>query len=98
MHTALIAKWRGEIEPGKSSNALVQYADILPTLLDLAGKESDKLDGSSFAGVLKGEADTHRKFVYGMHNNFPEGPPYPCLLYTSPSPRDQRGSRMPSSA
>ena len=27
---------------------------------------------------------------YGAH--------YLCLLYTSPSPRDQRGSRMPSSA
>ena len=26
------------------------------------------------------------------------GLPIPCLLYTSPSPRDQRGSRMPSSA
>ena len=26
------------------------------------------------------------------------GSNYPCLLYTSPSPRDQRGSRMPSSA
>ena len=25
-------------------------------------------------------------------------PFYGCLLYTSPSPRDQRGSRMPSSA
>ena len=25
-------------------------------------------------------------------------PYYDCLLYTSPSPRDQRGSRMPSSA
>ena len=24
--------------------------------------------------------------------------PEHCLLYTSPSPRDQRGSRMPSSA
>ena len=24
--------------------------------------------------------------------------PFFCLLYTSPSPRDQRGSRMPSSA
>ena len=23
---------------------------------------------------------------------------YSCLLYTSPSPRDQRGTRMPSSA
>ena len=29
---------------------------------------------------------------------FPDGPPQGCLLYTSPSPRDQRGSRMPSSA
>ena len=27
-----------------------------------------------------------------------EQKPYTCLLYTSPSPRDQRGSRMPSSA
>ena len=25
-------------------------------------------------------------------------PAFTCLLYTSPSPRDQRGSRMPSSA
>ena len=29
---------------------------------------------------------------------FRDGRLYPCLLYTSPSPRDQRGSRMPSSA
>ena len=28
----------------------------------------------------------------------PAGQFPPCLLYTSPSPRDQRGSRMPSSA
>ena len=28
----------------------------------------------------------------------PPVPPNGCLLYTSPSPRDQRGSRMPSSA
>ena len=33
-------------------------------------------------------------------NKLPGPPPDPtsCLLYTSPSPRDQRGSRMPSSA
>ena len=30
----------------------------------------------------------------GYHRNFY----FSCLLYTSPSPRDQRGSRMPSSA
>ena len=28
----------------------------------------------------------------------PVAPSMACLLYTSPSPRDQRGSRMPSSA
>ena len=27
-----------------------------------------------------------------------KGAPIPCLLYTSPSPRDKRQSRMPSSA
>ena len=32
-----------------------------------------------------------------MANNF-SWHPNGCLLYTSPSPRDQRGSRMPSSA
>ena len=34
--------------------------------------------------------------VNSMNKEF--GPLYTCLLYTSPSPRDQRGSRMPSSA
>ena len=31
---------------------------------------------------------------HGPRNDLPEG----CLLYTSPSPRDISGSRMPSSA
>ena len=31
-------------------------------------------------------------------NTLPVKDVHPCLLYTSPSPRDQRGSRMPSSA
>ena len=39
-------------------------------------------DGASIA-ILAKTAEPHPKL---------------CLLYTSPSPRDQRGSRMPSSA
>ena len=36
----------------------------------------------------------------GVYRDLPDAMPQhkPCLLYTSPSPRDQRGSRMPSSA
>ena len=37
--------------------------------------------------------------VHGIPNDTPlEEGDIICLLYTSPSPRDQRGSRMPSSA
>ena len=31
-------------------------------------------------------------------NVYPRRPKWNCLLYTSPSPRDKRQSRMPSSA
>ena len=43
---------------------------------------------------------TAARQVYGTGNCCtPQlGPTTSCLLYTSPSPRDQRGSRMPSSA
>ena len=73
----MIARWPGVIESGKRTNALVQYADVLPTLLDLTGSKTNTLDGSSFVKVLHGKTNIHRKYVYGMHNNFPEGPPYP---------------------
>ena len=37
-------------------------------------------------------------FVIDTPPPYPSGTWHICLLYTSPSPRDQRGSRMPSSA
>ena len=38
------------------------------------------------------------KIFGGAADNIAIVPSASCLLYTSPSPRDQRGSRMPSSA
>ena len=89
LHTTLIAKWPGRILPNTRSDALVQYADIVPTLIDVAGGifDEDKFDGESFLTVLKGEAHTHRKFVYGLHNNIPEGPPYPIRTISNGSYR-----------
>jgi len=79
LHTALVAHWPGRTPVGKRTDALVQYADILPTLLTAAGGDPKKHrhDGTSFLPVLVGESDTHREFVYGIHNNIPEGPEYP---------------------
>lgn len=79
IHTGLIAAWPKMIRPGKRTSALVQYADITPTLVALAGGNTDSIsfDGASFAEVLKGSRRDHRTYTYGMHNNVPEGPPYP---------------------
>ena len=79
VHTALIARWPGKVAAGKRTDALVQYADMLPTLLDLASGDATKrkYDGTSFLPVLLGKKSEHREYVYGMHNNLPEGPRYP---------------------
>ena len=46
--------------------------------------------------------DLQSQEIHDINETTKEGNPPPkcknCLLYTSPSPRDQRGSRMPSSA
>ena len=56
----------------------MQYADVLPTLVSAAGAETgDQFDGRTFLPVLRGQAVNHREYVYLMHNNVPEGPPYP---------------------
>ena len=46
-------------------------------------------------GIYSYDNGIHVAIGFGIANSIMvEG----CLLYTSPSPRDQRGSRMPSSA
>ena len=47
--------------------------------------------GQTLVRLGLGWIDSISEAIYGADA-------FPCLLYTSPSPRDQRGSRMPSSA
>jgi uncharacterized sulfatase len=83
VHTTLIARWPGKITAGTRTKALVQFADVTPTLLDLANVKTDHdFDGTSFAAVLRGEKQSHRDYAYAMHNNIPEGPAYPVRSIT----------------
>ncbi len=79
VHTGFIVRWPGKVAEGKRTDALIQYCDVLPTLIEAAGGTAKKeaFDGTSFLPVLEGISDKHRDFVYLMHNNTPEGPPYP---------------------
>ena len=84
LHTALIARWPGKVAAGQRTDALVQYCDVVPTLMDLAGADAidSEIDGVSFRSVLEGGHKSLRKYVYGMHNNLPEGPAYPIRTIT----------------
>ncbi len=84
LHTSIVARLPGVVPAGRRTAALVQYADVVPTLIELAGGKPDPgvFDGTSFAAVLRGESDEHRDFAHGMHNNYPEGPPYPIRSIT----------------
>ena len=69
-----------------------ELEDVRQSMLSLRTKLADELQrvaGSDRFGFLA----QHR----GMFSRLGTTPEF-CLLYTSPSPRDQRGSRMPSSA
>ena len=79
VHTGMLARWPGLIQPGTQTAALVQMADVVPTFIDAAGGDpaAHNLDGKSFLRVLIGKTDKHREYIYCMHNNVPEGEPYP---------------------
>lgn len=56
----LIVNAPGQIESGCESDALVNAADVLPTLAELAGAELPEgvtIDGRSFASVLREQSD-----------------------------------------
>lgn len=57
-------------QKGEESDALVDFTDIYPTLLDLAGldiKPDDQIEGYSFAAVLRGEeAGNSRDWILSM--------------------------------
>jgi uncharacterized sulfatase len=77
-NSAFIARYPAKIKAKTTSDAIVQYEDILPTLIEFAnGKPVTDIDGRSFLPVLYGKKKEHRKWSYGIHNNIPEGTAYP---------------------
>lgn len=79
VHSAMFARYPSRIKAGSKCDAIVQYEDLLPTFIDIAGgKPRPELDGISFKKALFGESDKgKRKYAYGIHNNIPEGTSYP---------------------
>jgi len=93
LRTQFVARWPRVIPPGTTTDAMIQYVDVVPTLVALAGGDPETLDsglpggtdggrgvdGRSFLPVLLGETDRHNEVVFGAHTNegIRNGAPYP---------------------
>ena len=67
LQSAMIVRWPGNVQAGSISDAMVEYVDVTPTFVDLAGGTPDQnLDGRSMAEVLLGKSTEHKQFVYGV--------------------------------
>ncbi|MAZ26845.1 MAG: sulfatase atsG [Cytophagaceae bacterium] len=65
--SGLIVNWPGKIKPGSVSEALVEYSDIVPTMIDAAGgKPVKNLDGSSLLPVLLDGKKEHKEYTYAL--------------------------------
>lgn len=61
----LISSWPGTAPAGAVNRELVDFTDVFPTLLEVAGARApDMLDGRSFAGALRGEPRPGRDWVW----------------------------------
>lgn len=67
VHSACIVRWPGVTKPQSTSDALIEYVDMVPTFLDIAGiQPSGPLDGKSFVPVLNGAAKEHKQYTFSL--------------------------------
>jgi len=71
LRVPFLARWPGTIKPGTVTDAMVSFADILPTLIQAAGAPPPAdIDGRGFLDVLTGKADKFRDCVFGSHTGY----------------------------
>ena len=67
LQSAMVVRWPGKVKAGSETDAMVEYVDVTPTFIDLAGGEPvTPVDGKSFLPVLQGKADAHKEHVFGI--------------------------------
>ncbi len=82
VRVAAIARWPGRIAPSSENAALVQYIDVLPTLVELAGGDPNVcdtgkpdatghkgFDGKSLKGVLLGKTTKLHDYAFAQHTS-----------------------------
>lgn len=68
-HVPLILRWSGTVAAGRTSNALIDFSDFLPTFANIGQTgiplNYGHLDGVSFAPALYGSSANLRSWIFG---------------------------------
>jgi N-sulfoglucosamine sulfohydrolase len=80
IRASAFARWPGKIKAGSTSDALIQYVDVPPTFLEMAGVDPTRIDtgcpdangkrgfdGRSFLSVLRGQTNQLRDYIFAQH-------------------------------
>lgn len=77
VRSACLMKWPQLGKEAFATDAIAQYCDIVPTLIDAAGgKVPSDLDGKSLLPLLSGKSKQHREKAFFTYTSGPEGPPF----------------------
>ena len=68
VNVPMIITWPGHVKPGTRTDALVDFTDIMPTLIELAGgTASEEMDGRSLVPLMKGRDVEIHEDLYLSH-------------------------------
>jgi arylsulfatase A-like enzyme len=79
----LIARWPGKVEAGSVSDHVGYFADVMPTVAEVAGGKAPKGDGISFLPALLGQAAKQAKHDH-LYWEFYEGGSAQAVLLAGP--------------
>ena len=70
LQTGMIVRWPGVVKPGTTSDAMAEYVDVVPTMIDIAGgTQPGSLDGKSFRKVLTEGMKEFKKYSFGLQTS-----------------------------
>lgn len=70
VRSGCVMKWPASYQANFSTDAITQYCDILPTLIEAAGGiVPESIDGKSLLPLIQKKTSKHRDYAFSMHNN-----------------------------
>lgn len=88
LQVPFVVRWPGKIKPNSTSNTLLTFVDVLPTLLEVSKTKIPKdIDGKSFVKTLLGSDEEINEYVFGVatKQNIRE-----CKIFPSRMVREKR--------